>query len=73
MPKVNTTYIHSEMPEQEEGVMRGFQLWLNLPGKNKLMDASYRDKDATLLNKTDWGSSYRKWNTKVFVRQLFYI
>ncbi len=35
--------IHSEMPEQEEGVMRGFQLWLNLPGKHKLMDASYRD------------------------------
>ena len=35
--------IHSEMPEQEEGVMRGFQLWLNLPGKNKLMDASYQD------------------------------
>lgn len=30
------------------------------------LDASYRDKDATLLNKTDWGSSYRKWNTKVF-------
>ena len=25
--------IHSEMPEQEEGVMEGFQLWLNLPGK----------------------------------------
>ncbi|CAM3158146.1 quercetin 2,3-dioxygenase [Pseudomonas floridensis] len=35
--------IHSEMPEQEQGVMRGFQLWLNLPGKNKLADASYRD------------------------------
>lgn len=35
--------IHSEMPEQEEGVMRGFQLWLNLPGKNKLGDASYQD------------------------------
>lgn len=35
--------IHSEMPEQEEGVMRGFQLWLNLPGKSKLGDASYRD------------------------------
>lgn len=35
--------IHSEMPEQEEGVMRGFQLWLNLPGKNKLADASYQD------------------------------
>jgi redox-sensitive bicupin YhaK (pirin superfamily) len=35
--------IHSEMPEQEEGVMRGFQLWLNLPGKHKLDTASYRD------------------------------
>jgi len=35
--------IHSEMPQQEHGVMRGFQLWLNLPGKNKLLDPSYRD------------------------------
>ncbi|WP_095093451.1 pirin family protein [Pseudomonas sp. Irchel 3A5] len=35
--------IHSEMPEQEEGTMRGFQLWLNLPGKTKLSDASYQD------------------------------
>jgi redox-sensitive bicupin YhaK (pirin superfamily) len=35
--------IHSEMPEQEEGVMRGFQLWLNLPGKSKLADAGYQD------------------------------
>ena len=35
--------IHSEMPEQEEGVMEGFQLWLNLPGKNKLCDPWYRD------------------------------
>ncbi|GAC1030663.1 pirin family protein [Pseudomonas sp. No.21] len=35
--------IHSEMPEQEEGVMRGFQIWLNLPGKDKLGDPGYRD------------------------------
>lgn len=35
--------IHSEMPEQEEGLMRGFQLWLNLPGKAKLGAAGYRD------------------------------
>jgi redox-sensitive bicupin YhaK (pirin superfamily) len=34
---------HSEMPEQEEGVMEGFQLWLNLPGKNKLCEPWYRD------------------------------
>ena len=35
--------IHSEMPEQEEGVMEGFQLWLNLPAKNKLCEPWYRD------------------------------
>ena len=34
---------HSEMPEQEEGVMEGFQLWLNLPAKNKLCTPGYRD------------------------------
>jgi redox-sensitive bicupin YhaK (pirin superfamily) len=35
--------IHSEMPEQEAGVMEGFQLWLNLPGKNKMCAPWYRD------------------------------
>ncbi len=35
--------IHSEMPQQERGVMRGFQLWLNLPAKSKLGDPDYRD------------------------------
>ena len=34
---------HSEMPEQEEGVMEGFQLWLNLPAKSKLCEPWYRD------------------------------
>jgi quercetin 2,3-dioxygenase len=34
---------HSEMPEQEEGAMEGFQLWLNLPAKNKLCEPWYRD------------------------------
>ncbi|VXC91761.1 putative Quercetin 2,3-dioxygenase [Pseudomonas sp. 8Z] len=39
--------IHSEMPEQESGAMRGFQLWLNLPAKDKLGEADYRDIPAT--------------------------
>ena len=39
--------IHSEMPEQEEGVMEGFQLWLNLPAKNKLCEPWYRDIQST--------------------------
>ncbi|MCW8156772.1 pirin family protein [Stutzerimonas stutzeri] len=35
--------IHSEMPEQQEGTMRGFQLWLNLPAHAKLGAPGYRD------------------------------
>ena len=35
--------IHSEMPQQEEGYMSGFQLWVNLPAVEKMKDPSYRD------------------------------
>jgi redox-sensitive bicupin YhaK (pirin superfamily) len=35
--------IHSEMPQQEAGRMRGFQLWINLPGRDKMKAAAYRD------------------------------
>ncbi|WP_339801131.1 pirin family protein [uncultured Marinobacter sp.] len=35
--------VHSEMPQQEDGVMRGFQLWLNLPAAEKMKPAGYRD------------------------------
>jgi quercetin 2,3-dioxygenase len=35
--------IHSEIPEQENGLMEGFQLWLNLPAQNKMKDPWYRD------------------------------
>lgn len=35
--------IHSEMPQQQEGRMRGFQLWVNLPANEKMKPASYRD------------------------------
>lgn len=35
--------VHSEMPEQVDGLMRGFQLWLNLPAKDKMTPATYRD------------------------------
>ena len=35
--------IHSEMPEQEEGQLEGFQLWLNLPAINKMDTPDYRD------------------------------
>lgn len=35
--------IHSEIPQQQEGVMEGFQLWLNLPAKDKMNAPWYRD------------------------------
>jgi redox-sensitive bicupin YhaK (pirin superfamily) len=35
--------IHSEIPEQEDGVMEGFQLWLNLPAQRKMAAPWYRD------------------------------
>ncbi len=35
--------IHSELPEQEDGRMEGFQLWLNLPSKDKMRAPWYRD------------------------------
>jgi quercetin 2,3-dioxygenase len=35
--------IHSEMPEQEDGAMEGFQLWLNLPARSKMQAPWYRD------------------------------
>jgi redox-sensitive bicupin YhaK (pirin superfamily) len=49
--------IHSEIPEQEQGVMEGFQLWLNLPARDKLCTPWYRDFKAEELPRfvTDQG------------------
>jgi redox-sensitive bicupin YhaK (pirin superfamily) len=35
--------VHSEMPEQEQGRMRGFQLWLNLPARDKMTAPKYQE------------------------------
>jgi len=35
--------VHSEMPEQQEGRMRGFQLWVNLPAKDKMSQPRYQE------------------------------
>ena len=41
--------IHSEMPQQKHGRMRGFQLWLNLAAKDKMQPASYSDVAASTI------------------------
>lgn len=41
--------VHSEMPEQEDGRMEGFQLWLNLPAADKMTAPWYRDMPAAAI------------------------
>ncbi|MBK1711643.1 pirin family protein [Rubrivivax gelatinosus] len=41
--------VHSEMPEQQDGAMEGFQLWLNLPARTKMGEPWYRDIDAAAV------------------------
>lgn len=41
--KAGRGLIHSEMPEQDEGLMRGFQLWINLPAAEKMSPPAYQE------------------------------
>ena len=41
--KAASGVIHSEMPQQTNGLMRGFQLWINLPARDKLSDPAYQE------------------------------
>ncbi len=45
--KAASGVIHSEMPKQENGLMRGFQLWINLPAVNKMDAPEYQEYDAS--------------------------
>ncbi len=44
--KAASGVIHSEMPQQSEGRMRGFQLWINLPAAEKMSDPAYQEFSA---------------------------
>lgn len=45
--KAASGVIHSEMPKQENGLLRGFQLWINLPAINKMDHPEYQEFPAT--------------------------
>ncbi len=41
--------VHEEMPQQENGLMWGYQLWLNLPAAMKMSEPGYQDIDASAI------------------------
>ncbi|PWC36767.1 pirin family protein [Azospirillum sp. TSO22-1] len=41
--------LHSEMPEQTEGLMKGFQLWINLPAAKKMTEPGYQEFNAAKI------------------------
>jgi hypothetical protein len=47
--------VHSEMPEQDHGLMQGFQLWVNLPAKDKMTAPRYQDIPADSVPAADLG------------------
>ncbi len=47
--KAASGVIHSEMPRQANGLMRGFQLWINLPASEKLSDPAYQEFSADAI------------------------
>jgi redox-sensitive bicupin YhaK (pirin superfamily) len=53
--------LHSEMPEQEEGLMKGFQLWVNLPASAKMSEPAYQEypPELTPLERRDDGTEIR--------------
>jgi redox-sensitive bicupin YhaK (pirin superfamily) len=52
--------IHSEMPKQTEGRMRGFQVWLNLPSHSKMQPPAYRDIASASIPVAEHGSVHAK-------------
>lgn len=53
--------LHSEMPEQQEGLLKGFQLWVNLPAKAKMSEPSYQEflPESTPLERRENGTQIR--------------
>jgi redox-sensitive bicupin YhaK (pirin superfamily) len=47
--KAASGVIHSEMPRQTDGLMRGFQLWINLPASEKMSDPAYQEFSAAAI------------------------
>jgi redox-sensitive bicupin YhaK (pirin superfamily) len=51
--------VHSEMPEQEDGLLQGFQLWVNLPAADKMTAPRYQDIEPEAIPVVDVGTGVR--------------
>jgi redox-sensitive bicupin YhaK (pirin superfamily) len=53
--------VHSEMPEQEDGLLEGFQLWVNLPAADKMVAPAYQEftKTEVPVERSDNGTEIR--------------
>lgn len=51
--------VHSEMPEQEDGLLQGFQLWVNLPARDKMTAPRYQDIEPEAIPTADAGPGAR--------------
>jgi quercetin 2,3-dioxygenase len=51
--------VHSEFPEQQEGLMWGFQLWVNLPRTHKMVAPRYQDVQGEQIPEVDLGPGAR--------------
>ena len=52
--------VHSEMPEASVGQFHGFQIWLNLPSEQKMMDPAYQDLDPAAIPQFESGDAQIK-------------
>ncbi|MGC9396995.1 MAG: pirin family protein [Anaerolineae bacterium] len=51
--------LHEEMPQRHKGVLEGFQLWVNLPAKDKMMRPRYQDVPAARIPEVEQANGIR--------------
>lgn len=68
--KAASGVIHSEMPQQTDGLMRGFQLWINLPADQKMSDPEYQEFAAARIQTIDTDGASIKLISGEYDRQI---
>lgn len=61
--------LHQEMPRKFNGMMSGFQLWVNLPASHKMMDPRYQDIPGSQIPEFDWKGIHIRLAAGTFANQ----